>query len=90
MICSLALITTNSLICSDPVFLSVDDFCFIPLYSVQNTAVHRIQWDKAELIHREENRITTDVIRVGSEHNSRQPSQWLHMAPSITREKQLK
>jgi hypothetical protein len=47
---------------SDSVFFFVDYFCFIPLYSMQSIrGVHKIQWDKAEVIHKEENRITTEL-----------------------------
>jgi hypothetical protein len=64
-------------LCSDPVFIFVNYFCFIPIVFC---ADHRIQWDKAEIIqcqicflvimfsslwvivHKEENRITRKHI----------------------------
>jgi hypothetical protein len=53
---SLALIITNSL--TSVVIL----FSSLRIISALSHCIQcRIQWDKAEIIHREENRITTDV-----------------------------
>jgi hypothetical protein len=49
----------------------VDYFCSLQLYSVQSIrAVHRIQWDKAETIHKEENRMNTEVMTAREESDT--------------------
>jgi hypothetical protein len=57
MICP-ALISSSSHICTDSVFFFVD---YPTVSCAQLYALHRIQWDEAQVIHKEENTITTEL-----------------------------
>jgi hypothetical protein len=80
--------------CRDSVFF-VDYFCFIPLYSVQSILELRTEY--SGIIHKEENRSTTDVreflvMRAREQiiHQTTKQIHELHMTPSRTIGTQLK
>jgi hypothetical protein len=79
---SAVVITTNS----------VTSVVILISSTLSQCILHCIQWEKVEVIHREENRITRDVRElVGSDESKRtHHSSSPYRAPAVTRERQLK
>jgi lipopolysaccharide export LptBFGC system permease protein LptF len=77
MICVLLL--SSSVAALTSVLILFSSLWIIPLYSVQSIELHRIQWDEAQVIHKEENTITTElkelvlITRADSQANALAP-----------------